>query len=363
MNNFPTNEIIQENSCFALRKFTETNKKKSIQFENLNGIDLILKAMINFPNNQQIQFQSFSIFINIGKEKENQNKIKELFGIEIIILSIIKFENDKNLKKQGFKALSNLGLKNKEIQNQIKTKKEYKRKIEEQKRKLEEENKRKLQIQQLKEEYSSKELKIKDFRKIKYGDVPKDSYYIYFKIILLGGNNSGKTQIVNRFIFNSFRVDSAPTIGVDYKEIFLEVNGKIIKLQIWDTTGHERSYPLLSAYYRGADGVMIFYVITNKYSFVNRVNYFIKDLEGQSDENIPKILIGNKCDLEKEREVSKEEAQKFADKHGIPFIETSAKENINIDEAFFLLIKTILQSPNFYEKLLNDKLEKILFKK
>ncbi|KAJ5070879.1 small rab-related gtpase [Anaeramoeba ignava] len=265
MNNFPTNEIIQENSCFALRKFTETNKKKSIQFENLNGIDLILKTMINFPNNQQIQFQSFSIFINIGKEKENQNKIKELFGIEIIILSIIKFEKDKNLKKQGFKALSNLGLKNKEIQNQIKTK---------------------------------KELKIEDFRKIEKKDVPKDSDYILLKIILLGGDNIGKTQIVNRFVNNSFRVDSAPTIGIDYEEIFLEVNGKIIILQIWDTPSQERK-------------------------------------------------------------VSKEEAQKFADKIGIPFIETSAKENINIDEAFFLLIKMILQNPNFYEKLLNSKLEKI----
>ncbi|KAJ5073016.1 protein aardvark [Anaeramoeba ignava] len=125
MNNFPTNEFIQENCCLALRKFTDKRKERiSFNLPNLNGFDLIIKAMNNFPFNRFLQLQSILIIINIGKENENKTQIETNSRIDTIITTMINFTNkDTEIYNKGIEALGVLGLEKKEIQKLFKQKK------------------------------------------------------------------------------------------------------------------------------------------------------------------------------------------------------------------------------------------------
>merc|ERR1712183_177120 len=111
---------------------------------------------------------------------------------------------------------------------------------------------------------------------------------------------------------------------------------KTIKLQIWDTAGQERFRTITSAYYRGADGIILVYDITDKESF-NNVDDWLDEVNRYVNERTCKILIGNKCDCESERQVSTEEAKKKAEDLGIQFIETSAKDATNVESAFQIM--------------------------
>eukprot|EP00656_Telonema_subtile_P012157 TRINITY_DN16104_c0_g1_i1.p1 TRINITY_DN16104_c0_g1~~TRINITY_DN16104_c0_g1_i1.p1 ORF type:complete len:148 (+),score=21.30 TRINITY_DN16104_c0_g1_i1:194-637(+) len=112
-------------------------------------------------------------------------------------------------------------------------------------------------------------------------------------------------------------------------------------LQIWDTAGQERFRNVTQAYYRGAMGIFIVYDITDRKSF-ERIDTWVDHVSRHASNDVTRMLLGNKCDLaEKERKVSTEEGEAAAEKHGIPFLETSAKENVNINEAFNKLAVTI----------------------
>ncbi|KAJ5080073.1 protein aardvark [Anaeramoeba ignava] len=124
MNNFPTNEFIQENCCLALRKFTDKTKERiSFNLPNLNGFNLIIEAMNNFPFNRFLQLQSILIIINIGKENENKTQIETNSGIDTIISTMVNFTKDKEIYNKGIEALGVLGLDKKEIQKLFKEKK------------------------------------------------------------------------------------------------------------------------------------------------------------------------------------------------------------------------------------------------
>ena len=131
------------------------------------------------------------------------------------------------------------------------------------------------------------------------------------------------------------------SIGVDFKLKNIEIEGKRIKLQVWDTAGEERFRTITTSYYKGAQAIVVVYDITDKKSF-EHVKNWMADVDKFAKEGVLRILVGNKCDLEHQRSVSKENGKDLADKYGIQFMEVSAKETINIDLLFENAAKTFL---------------------
>ena len=123
------------------------------------------------------------------------------------------------------------------------------------------------------------------------------------------------------------------SIGVDFKLKSIEVDNKIIKLQIWDTAGQERFRTITTSYYKGAHAIVIVYDISDLNSF-EHVKSWMNDIDKFAKEGVFKILVGNKSDLVDKRQVSKEKGKQLADSYGIPFLETSAKNNENIEKLF-----------------------------
>ncbi|KAI0890446.1 NCA2-domain-containing protein [Annulohypoxylon maeteangense] len=139
---------------------------------------------------------------------------------------------------------------------------------------------------------------------------------------------------------DSFTPSFITTIGIDFKIRTIELDGKRVKLQIWDTAGQERFRTITTAYYRGAMGILLVYDVTDQRSFENIRTWFA-NVEQHATEGVNKILIGNKCDWEEKRVISTEQGEALAKELGIPFLEVSAKSNINIDEAFYSLAADI----------------------
>ena len=179
-----------------------------------------------------------------------------------------------------------------------------------------------------------------------------NNYDYLFKLIIIGDTNTGKSSLLSRFADNRFSNDFISTIGVDFKVKTIEMDKKIIKIQSWDTAGQCRFRTITNSYYRGAHGIIIVYDISNKQSFNNIKNWII-DINNYGSKNVIKLLIGNKSDLINKREVSKEEAQLLADSLDMFYIESSAKDNININDAFINIIKKILENNKTIE-LINE---------
>ncbi|RDA95080.1 hypothetical protein CP533_2139 [Ophiocordyceps camponoti-saundersi (nom. inval.)] len=139
---------------------------------------------------------------------------------------------------------------------------------------------------------------------------------------------------------DSFTPSFITTIGIDFKIRTIDLDGKRVKLQIWDTAGQERFRTITTAYYRGAMGILLVYDVTDERSF-NNIRTWFENVEHHATEGVNKILIGNKCDWEEKRVISQEKGQALADELGIPFLEVSAKSNINIDKAFYSLATDI----------------------
>ncbi|XP_060777423.1 ras-related protein Rab-13 isoform X2 [Neoarius graeffei] len=128
---------------------------------------------------------------------------------------------------------------------------------------------------------------------------------------------------------------------IDFKVKTIEVEGKKVKLQVWDTAGQERFKTITTAYYRGAMGIILVYDITDEKSFENIQNW-MKSIKENASAGVSRMLLGNKCDIEAKRKVSKEMGEKLAKDHGIRFFETSAKSSINVEESFIALARDIL---------------------
>ena len=168
-------------------------------------------------------------------------------------------------------------------------------------------------------------------------------YEYLFKILLIGNSNVGKSSLFLRFVDEIWKENFVPTIGVDFKIKSIKIDNKTIKLQIWDTAGQERFKSILSSYYKGANGILLLYDITNVNSFKSLSNWLI-DIEKNSSKNVKKILIGNKCDLNELRKIPINKGKEFADTYNMKFIETSAKNNVNINECFNILGKELINN-------------------
>ena len=162
-----------------------------------------------------------------------------------------------------------------------------------------------------------------------------------FKILLLGDSGVGKSCIIIRYIENNFSSNLMNSIGVDFKLKNIEIDSKKIKLQIWDTAGQERFKTITTSYYKGAHAILVVFDITDRDSF-DHVRNWMADIDKFAKEGVLRILVGNKCDLAHSRQVSMEEAKEIANKYGIKYIETSAKDTINIDDLFISTAKYLL---------------------
>ncbi|RZC77186.1 hypothetical protein C5167_001334 [Papaver somniferum] len=199
-------------------------------------------------------------------------------------------------------------------------------------------------------------------------------YDLLIKLLLIG---VGKSCLLLRFSDDSFTTSFITTIGIDFKIRTVELEGKRIKLQIWDTAGQERFRTITTAYYRGAMGILLVYDVTDESSFNSihlsfylsilfisfgfihsldsrtttnscmiclDIKNWIKNIEQHASDNVNKILVGNKADMdESKRAIPTSRGQALADEYGIKFFETSAKTNFNVEEVFFSIAKDVKQ--------------------
>ncbi|KAJ5619084.1 hypothetical protein N7510_003068 [Penicillium lagena] len=164
--------------------------------------------------------------------------------------------------------------------------------------------------------------------------------FFAFKLVLTGDSGVGKSCCLLRFIEDSFTPSFITTIGIDFKIRNIELDGKRVALQIFDTAGQERFRTITTAYYRHAMGILLVYDVTDERSFYN-IRTWLSNVEQHASESAHKILIGNKCDWGEKRAISTEQGQQLADELGISFLEVSAKNNINIEKAFYSLASDI----------------------
>ena len=168
----------------------------------------------------------------------------------------------------------------------------------------------------------------------------QNNYELLYKIIIIGDTCVGKSNILSRYLKDEFREDSKSTVGVELGSKFLKIKGVGAKLQIWDTAGQERYRSITSSYFKGSHGCFIVYDITNETSFED-VNKWYEQAQKESSKEVSIILVGNKCDLENERKVSKEKGEEKARALNCPFFETSALSKIKIDDIFNEMVNNI----------------------
>lgn len=163
-----------------------------------------------------------------------------------------------------------------------------------------------------------------------------------YKIVVIGAASSGKTSLTQRACEDTFSEATVTTIGVEYARKTININGKEVRAQIYDTAGSERYAMVTRTLFTGARGVFLVYDITKKKTFEEAPRWF-NEVKVRIPDDTPIFLVGNKCDLESQREVTADEADRYAKANGMLFIETSAKASTNVEKAFEWLAKQILE--------------------
>jgi Ras-related protein Rab-11A len=161
----------------------------------------------------------------------------------------------------------------------------------------------------------------------------EDEYDYLFKLVLIGDSGVGKSNLLSRFTRNEFNLESKSTIGVEFATRSLTIDNKVIKAQIWDTAGQERYRAITSAYYRGAVGALLVYDVTRHVTFEN-IERWLKELRDHVDPNAVVMLIGNKSDLRHLVAVPTGDGKSLAERESLYFMETSALEATNVEQAF-----------------------------
>ncbi|CAB4252446.1 Rab family GTPase SEC4 [Maudiozyma barnettii] len=165
------------------------------------------------------------------------------------------------------------------------------------------------------------------------------NYDSIMKILLIGDSGVGKSCLLVRFVEDKFSPSFITTIGIDFKIKTVDINGKKVKLQLWDTAGQERFRTITTAYYRGAMGIILVYDVTDERTFKNIKTWF-NTVSEHANDDAQLLLVGNKSDMDT-RVVTIEQGETLAKELGIPFVESSAKDDNNVDDIFFTLAKLI----------------------
>eukprot|EP00892_Ulva_mutabilis_P011867 jgi/Ulvmu1/9052/UM005_0145.1 len=172
-----------------------------------------------------------------------------------------------------------------------------------------------------------------------------DNFDHIFKILLVGDTGVGKSALLLRFTQDRFD-DLSPTIGVDFRMKFMDINSQRVKLTIWDTAGQERFRTLTSSYYRGAHAIIFAYDVTRRDTFEAIQETWLQEVAEHSNVKAAiKMVVANKVDRDSEREVARQEGSAFAKTNGCLFVETSAKANTAVNQAFDELVRKILETP------------------
>jgi Ras-related protein Rab-1A len=167
------------------------------------------------------------------------------------------------------------------------------------------------------------------------------SYDVLTKIIMIGDSGAGKSCVILRFADDEFTESYISTIGVDFKLRTMAMDGLTVKLQIWDNAGRERFRTITSSYLRGAHACVVIFDVTDAESFAH-VSDWLSEIERYAQENVVRILVGNKSDLESKRCVSSREANEFAVSRGMEYIEVSAKTGHNVNKAVLTAVHGVL---------------------
>ncbi|KAI8876793.1 hypothetical protein K501DRAFT_231384 [Backusella circina FSU 941] len=172
------------------------------------------------------------------------------------------------------------------------------------------------------------------------------------KLLLIGNSGVGKSSLLLRFTDDTFLPpeEVSATIGVDFKVSMMNMNGETFKLTIWDTAGQERFRTLTSSYYRGAQGVILVYDVSNRDTFNALTTWWDELSTYCPSKDVVKIIIGNKVDKESSRVVTYEEGETLAKKLSTLFIECSAKTKSGVKEAFEELVEKIIETPSLWQK-------------
>lgn len=181
-----------------------------------------------------------------------------------------------------------------------------------------------------------------------------------FKVVLVGNSGVGKSKLLARFTKDEFVQDSKATIGIEFAHKDIHIQNQLIRAQIWDTGGQERYRSITAVYYRDAVGALLVYDVSNRKSF-NDLDRWLKEVRTATGEETRVLVVGNKSDLSSAREVSLEEAARYAETNGLKVIETSAKDSSNVQEAFLGVLNDIFSkhrpSPSVHSRgsKLSDK--------
>ena len=182
------------------------------------------------------------------------------------------------------------------------------------------------------------------------------------KIVLLGETSVGKTSIISRFASNSFNPNTLSSLSAQFVSKTVEIDGKSLKLDLWDTAGQEKYRALAKIFYKDARVIIFVYDITNEKTFEEIKNYWYNETKENVEEDVIYCLVGNKNDLYEEEKVSEKEAQEYADQINAIFKSTSALSNVGIPNLFENIGKKILD-PNFDYKAADKKLAEEFQKK
>jgi Ras-related protein Rab-1A len=163
-----------------------------------------------------------------------------------------------------------------------------------------------------------------------------NDYDYLFKVLIIGNSGVGKSCLLLRFAEDMFSDNYISTIGVDFKIRKIELEGKSIKLQIWDTAGQERFRTITKSYYRGSNGIIVVYDITDRETF-DQVQHWMSEIDAHASADVCRLLVGNKADLKDKRAVKTDEGAALGRQFGIPFLETSAKDASNVETMFMTM--------------------------